>query len=189
MTRAGQGVAYPGVEGAFSHEACRRFLPDKQAVPVASFADVVDAVRRGDAAFGMLPVENNEAGETGARQLIESGRLHVLREEWLPVRMHLLALPSADLEQIETVVSHPVALRQCSKALSRLGVATEQTSNTAVAAKNLADPHRAVLASEAAAEIYGLKILKRDFHDRSDNATRFAIVCRRSDRAEKSDVE
>jgi len=171
-------VAYQGAEGAFSHEACLRFLPDHRPVPVPTFTDVISAVRSGEVALGMLPLANNEAGETGARELIESACLHIVGEPVLPVRMHLLGLPFATLDQIRTVVSHPIALRQCSRTLAALGMSTEETSNTALAAKALANPNRGVLASEAAAELYGLAILKRDVHDRADNATRFVIVSR-----------
>ena len=171
-------VAYQGVEGAFSHEACLRFLPDHPSVPFATFSEVVAAVQSGEADFGMLPLANSEAGETGARELIEKARLCIVEEPVLPVRMHLLGLPGAVMDQIRTVVSHPIALRQCSEALLRLGVKTEETSNTALAAKALTNPNRAVLASDAAAAIYGLAILKHDLQNRADNATKFAVVSR-----------
>ena len=171
-------VAYQGTEGAFSHQACLRFLPGHQAVAVPTFVDVVTAVNRGEADFGMLPLANNEAGETGARGLIEKGGLEIVEERELPVRMHLLGLPTARIEKIRTVVSHPVALRQCAETLAELEVETEETSNTALAAAALTNPNRAVLASEEAARLYGLTILKRDVHDRPDNSTRFAIVRR-----------
>lgn len=171
-------VAYQGVEGAFSHEACLRFLPDHQPVAFATFAEVVAAVQSGEAELGMLPLANNEAGETGARELIETGGLHIADEPVLPVRMHLLGLPNARIDEIRTVVSHPVALRQCARTLAKLELSTEETSNTALAAKALCNPNRAVLASEAAADLYGLSILQRDVHDRRDNATSFAIVTR-----------
>ena len=80
----------------------------------------------------------------------------IVGEPVLPVRMHLLGLPGARLEEISTVVSHPVALRQCGRKLDRLGLAREEASNTAVAAAELRDPSKAVLASSAAAEAYGL---------------------------------
>jgi prephenate dehydratase len=172
-------VAYQGAEGAFSHEACLRFLPEHQAVPVPTFSDVLAAVQSRETHLGMLPLANNEAGETGARELIAKARLRILREPVLPVRMHLLGLPDATLDQIRTVVSHPIALAQCSEALTKLRVDTEETSNTAVAAKALRNPNRAVLASEAAAAIYGLTILARDVQNRTDNATTFAVVSAR----------
>ena len=171
-------VAYQGVEGAFAHEACLRFLGDHQAIALPTFLDVVNAVQRGEADLGMLPLANNQAGETGARELIEKARLHIIDQPVLAVRMHLLGMPTARLEQIRTVVSHPVALRQCATTLAELGVATEETSNTALAAKALTNPSRGVLASETAADLYGLVVLRRDVHDREDNETRFAIVSR-----------
>jgi prephenate dehydratase len=90
--------------------------------------------------------------------------------------MHLLGLPGAQLSGIAKVVSHAIALRQCTRALATLGAETAVASNTAVAARDLADPACAVLASEAAAEAYGLIILRRDVHDDPDNVTRFARV-------------
>lgn len=171
-------VAYQGAEGAFSHEACLRFLPEHEPVAVPTFRDVISSVQEGATQLGMLPLANNQAGETGARALIDEARLRIVEAPLLPVRMHVLGTQSSSLGRIRTVVSHPVALRQCSRWLTALGVATEETSNTALAARALTDPSRAVLASEAAAGIYNLKILERDVHDRPDNATRFAIVGR-----------
>lgn len=171
-------VVYQGVEGAFAHEACSRFLRDHEAIALPTFLDVINAVQSGEADLGMLPLANNQAGETGARELIEKARLHILDQPVLAVRMHLLGMPTARLEQIRTVVSHPIALRQCARTLAELGVAIEETSNTALAAKALTNPSRGVLASETAADLYGLAILMRDVHDREDNETRFAIVAR-----------
>lgn len=173
-------VAYPGVEGAFAHLACLRFLPKHEPVPVAHFSDVLEAVLSGTTQFGILPVSNNQAGETGARALIEESAVHLVDEPELPVRMCLLGMPGSTIDQIQTIVSHPMALRQCAGKLARLGVATAEVSNTAVAAKTLSEAKRAVLASEAAATIYGLTILLHDIHDRADNATRFAIVTGRA---------
>lgn len=169
-------VAYQGAPGAFSHEACLRFLPEHPSAPLDTFEDVIAAVEKGAADVGVLPLSNNEAGETGTRELIAASGLRIVAEELLPIRMHLLGLPSAALEELRVVASHPVALRQCAKTMSKLGIATEEAANTALAAKALSRGDRGVLASETAAEIYGLAILMRDVHDRTDNATTFAIV-------------
>ena len=169
-------AAYQGAPGAFGHEAALAFLPGCDPVAKEDFAGVVSAVVEGETERGILPLENNEAGDTGARALI--GNLELVSEHWLPVRMHLLALPGAKLEDIGTLVSHPVALRQCARLIAELGVVTEEAPNTAVAARDLADPAKAVLASEAAAAAYNLTILRRDVHDRPDNATLFAVLAR-----------
>ena len=171
-------IAFPGAPGAFSHEACLAFLPDHEAVAVPDFAEVIAAVQGGETEFGLLPVANNEAGQTGAADLITKAGVRIVEEHEMPIRMHLLGMPGSELADIHTVVSHPVALRQCARNISSLGLATEEASNTAVAAAELADPRRAVLASRAAEQLYRLKILKRDMHDRPDNATRFAVFVR-----------
>ena len=171
-------VAYQGVPGAFGHEACLLFLPEHEPVAKPSFRDVIAAVEVYETEFGMLPLCNSGAGETGARELIADGQVRIVDEPVLPVRMHLLGVRGASVEQVRTVVSHPVALRQCARTLEVLGLQTEEAPNSAIAAANLSDPTRAVLASEAAARIYGLAILKRDVHDRPDNATRFAVLAR-----------
>lgn len=172
-------IAYQGVAGAFGHEACLTFSPDHEPVAKPSFAAVLAAVESGEAELGMLPVENNEAGAVAEVQaLIAASFLHVIAEHELPVRMHLLGLAGARLADIIVVQSHPMALKQCARTLRALGVTTEPASNTAVAAQQLRDPGRAVLASAAAAVAYGLTILRRDVHDRADNATRFAVLAR-----------
>ena len=170
--------AYQGAPGAFGHEAALVFLPGCEPVAKEDFAAVVAAVAEGETERGILPLENNKAGATGARALL--GQVKVLAEHWLRVRMHLLGLPGAKLEEVATVVSHPVALRQCARLIAELGLAAEEAPNTAVAARGLAARDKAVLASEAAAAAYGLTILRRDVHDRPDNATLFAVLARGS---------
>lgn len=171
-------VAYQGAPGAFGHEACLRFVPEHEPVPLPTFAAVVAAVADGRTDLGLLPLANNEAGETGARALIDQGSVHVIDEPVLPVRMHLLGLPGTSVADIRTVVSHPVALRQCARTLAAKGFKLEEAPNTAVAAAQLGDRSRAALGSESAARIYGLAIIERDVHDRPDNATRFAVLAR-----------
>jgi prephenate dehydratase len=175
-------VAYQGEPGAFSHEACIRFLPTYEAVRKDSFADVFESVAAGETDLGVLPEENVAAGVVPeVRALLDRGELEVIARHVLPIRMHLLGIPGATLAELETVVSHPIALAQCAGKLARMGLRTEPAQNTASAAKALAaadDPTRAVLASEAAAETYGLSILLRDLQDRADNATRFAVLAR-----------
>jgi prephenate dehydratase len=172
-------IACQGAPGAFGHEACLAFAAEHEPVFRSSFAEVVDAVLEGEAEIGILPVENNEAGPVpGVGALLERDGLQILASHALPVRMHLLALPGVRMEQVRTIVSHPVALAQCAGTLRTLGLALEEADNTALAARALDSADRAVLASEAAARAYGLDILRRDLHDRPDNATLFTLFTR-----------
>ena len=172
-------VAYHGLPGAFSHEACLKFLPAEEAVGLRSFADVVRAVESGEVDYGILPRENNNAGRVDEVQaLLKGSSLRVIAEHKLPIRIQLLALPGSSLDQLRTAVSHPMAIKQCVETLRSLGLETENAPSTSVAAEALDDPAKAVLASEAAAEAYGLVVLKRDVHDREVNETTFVVVAR-----------
>jgi prephenate dehydratase len=172
-------VAYQGAPGAFGHQACLTFLSGHAVIPRPNFAGVADAVARGEAEYGMLPLSNSRAGEVeGVRQLIEGAGLAIEAKYRLPVRLHLLGLPGSRLDQVRTVASHPMALKQCRQSLSRLGVAVREAPNTALAAQSLDGRATAALASEAAAEIYRLGILMRDLQDDPDNSTLFALVRR-----------
>lgn len=174
-------VAYQGVPGAFSHEACRRFLPDEELVGCATFAQVIETVENGQADYGVLPRANNSAGTVDeVQQLLDRTSLRIVAEHKLPIRIHLLGLPDARLDQVRTAVSHPMALKQCAISLGELGLEQQSASNTAAAAQALSDPSNAVLASESAAEAYGLTVLKRDMHDRDDNETSFVVVARQA---------
>lgn len=170
-------VAYHGAPGAYSHQACLTFLPGEEPIAFSSFAEVIRAVEQGEASLGILPIENNNAGAVEqVRQLLASSTLQAATEHRLPIRIQLLGLPGSSLETLRTAVSHPMALIQCAATLARLGLATEAAPSTSVAAKELSDPTKAALASEAAAEAYGLVILQRDVHDREVNETTFVVV-------------
>lgn len=172
-------VAYHGVPGAFSHEACLTYLPNEQPVGLTSFAEVIRAVENGEADYGVLPLENNNAGEVDeVRQLLTRSPLRIVAEHRLPIRIHLLGLPGSTIDRVETAVSHPMAIKQCTETLQSLGLRAEEAPSTSVAAQTLSDPTKAALASEAAAQAYGLVVLKRNVHDREVNETTFVVVTR-----------
>lgn len=173
-------VAFQGVPGAFSDEACRTFTPEWEPVPFDSFEAAFDAVSSGACERGLLPVHNVTAGpvEPVVRLLPTSG-LNVLSEHDLIVRQQLMALPGVELEDVEVVASHPMALGQCRIFLERLGVREEEAFDTAGAARDLAasrDRRRAVIAARAAAALYGLTILAPDIQDDPSNWTRFLFL-------------
>ncbi len=175
-------IAYQGAPGAFGWEACRTFLPECTPVARATFSGVVKAVIAGKAKRGILPLRNAIAGPVpGVEDLIRDSGLLVIDRHRLPIRMHLLGLPDATMDGIVRVTSHPVALAQCGRWIAESDMATKEASNTALAAQQLAesgDTTLGVIASEAAADAYGLKILRRDIHDREDNHTIFCVLAR-----------
>lgn len=173
-------VAFQGAPGAFSHEACVVLRPWDVAVAFETFAGAIDAVRSGDCDSALIPVENSTIGVVEpAATLVREAGLPVVAEVWRPIRMALMSVPGAGLAGLRTIESHPAALRQCSHALAELGLDAVEAFDTAGAARDIAeagDPTRAALAPMAAAEVYGLSILRNDLQDSADNRTRFVLL-------------
>jgi prephenate dehydratase len=173
-------IAFQGERGSNSDEACRAHFPDYDPVPNASFEEAFEAVKSGDCALGMIPVENSLAGRVAdVHHLLPRSGLKIVGERFKPIRFQLMANRGVKLEDVRVVASMPIALGQCRKALAALKVATEPTGDTAGAARQLADkpdPHRAAIAPALAAELYGLDILMRDIEDHASNTTRFLVM-------------
>ena len=173
-------IAFQGELGANSHEACSTYYPDLEPVPHATFEEAFEAVKTGDCALGMIPVENSIAGRVAdVHHLLPSSGLKIIGEKFKPIRFQLMANPGTKLEDVKTVASMAIALGQCRKTIKRLGVRTEAVGDTAGAARMLAqnpDPTRASISPALAAEIYGLEILLRDIEDERHNTTRFLVM-------------
>ena len=175
-------VAYQGAPGAYSHEACLRLVPHDDPVAFEEFSGAIEAVLSGGCECALLPVENNTAGKVpGVAEMIEQAGLHVSADAWLPIRHQLITVAETTMGALRTVHSHPMALAQCGKTLRKLKLKPIEAFDTAGAARQLAesqDPTVAVIASRAAAELYGLHILLPNIEDDPDNATLFAVVSR-----------
>jgi len=174
-------VAYQGVAGAYSEQAIRQFFgPEVETLPLKTLSDLFMAVVRRDADFGMLPVENSVAGSVNqAYELLMEHDLRIHAEVILRVRHMLLAPPGTQLADVKRVRSHPQALAQCQRYLLRHGLEPEPTFDTAGSARDLAanpEPGVAAIASELAAEMYGLEILDRHIEDSRFNYTRFFVL-------------
>lgn len=175
-------VAYLGPEGTFSHLAVReQFGAQAEARPLATFAEVLDAVERGKTALGMLPLENTTEGVvTQTLDLLAEAEATICGELLLPVTQHLMS-KTGRLADIRRVASHPQPLAQCRGWLDRHlpGVERVELASTAVAAR-LATREQDVAAvgSSIAAEVAGLEIVERSIQDRSDNTTRFLVMGR-----------
>ena len=178
--QSGLKVAYSGVEGAFAHIAAGRIFPESDRVPCRDFKAAYDSVVNGECDVAVLPIENSYAGEVGQTiDLIFSGGLFINGIYELEIHQNLLGIPGATAEDIKKVTSHPQALAQCHDYIKRKGIDTEDASNTAVAAKMVADANDKTLgaiASVETAEIYGLKVLEANINKSGENTTRFAVL-------------
>ena len=178
----GTGVrtACQGIKGANSHEAAKKLFPDSEPVFYPGWEDVFKAVDNEEADFGILPVENSSAGSVSdVYDLILKYRFYIAGALDLPISHCLCSLKQSELSDIEQVWSHPQGLAQCSFYIAKNNLKAVPCSNTALAAKMVADEKRlncAAICSEQAAKEYGLKILNRDIQNSRNNSTRFAVI-------------
>ena len=180
--RAGSGIAFQGLPGAYSHLACLEAYPALTALPCASFEDAFAAVTDNKAALAMIPIENSVAGRVAdIHHLLPDSGLYIVAEHFQRVRHHLLAPKGAKLERLKRVYSHPQALTQCRKTVRTLKLEAVARADTAGAAAEVAergDPTEAAIASSLAGEIYGLDTVRSHLEDAIDNTTRFIVMSR-----------
>ncbi len=183
-------IAFQGEPGAYSHEACRQARPGMDALACRTFEDAIEAVRRGEAALAMLPVENSTYGRVAdIHSLLPGSGLHIVDEAFVRVHINLLALPGTPLAAVKSAMSHTVLLGQCRDFLRAHGLKAVTGADTAGSAKIVAergDPSMGALASELAGEIYGLDVLARQIEDQSNNTTRFLVMSPHPDHSRRA---
>ncbi len=173
-------VGYQGEAGAYSEEAAALLFPDAALRPYRTLRQVFDDAERGELRAAVVPVENSQAGSINETyDLLGRGGVHIVGEAVIRVDHALLALPGTRLQDLGRISSHPAALAQCQEFLATLEAEVVPVYDTAGAAKRIAAERRtgeAAVASERAAEVYGLEVLARRIQDDPDNFTRFAAV-------------
>ena len=178
----GMRVAYCGTEGAFAHIAAGKIFPSSRRVAYPDFVSAYRSVENGECDVAVLPVENSYNGEVGqVTDLMFSGSLYVSEMLDLAVTHDLLVVPGTKKEDIKEIVSHPQALGQCAQYIRENGWKTAEYSNTALAARYVAengDKSVAAIASEEAAQIFGLEVMERNINASRSNTTRFAAFSR-----------
>jgi prephenate dehydratase len=184
-------IAFQGEPGAYSHQAIHDARPGMEALPCATFEDAIAAVQSGAALQAMLPVENTTYGRVAdIHRLLPSSGLHIVDEAFVRVHINLLAVPGAKLSDICEAWSHLVLLPQCARFLRENAIKGQVSPDNARAARDVAawgDRSKAALASELAAEIYGLDVLARHIEDSDTNTTRFLIMAREPDLRRRAD--
>ncbi len=175
-------IAFQGEPGAFSHAAAHALFPHDEALPCVTFEDTIAAVQKGEAEFGVVPVENSLYGRiTDIYHLLPESGLFITGEHFLRIEMNLLGVRGASLAQVEAVQSLSVALGQCRRFIREHGFRTINAVDTAGSAREVAqngDPKVAAIASRFAAEVYGLDVLAANIEDAAHNTTRFLVVAR-----------
>ena len=145
-----------------------------------TFRDAMSAIEEGSADFAVLPIENSTAGiVSDIYDLLVEFENYIVGEQIIKIEHCLLGVPGAELQDIQTVYSHPQSLMQSARFLDDYDWKRISMQNNAFAAQKVkkdGDKTQAAIASAYAGEIYGLEVLKRGVNQSENNSTRFIIV-------------
>ena len=183
-------IGFQGEHGAFSEQAVfKHFGPSVETVPTRSIREVFNLTEVGGIDKGVVPVENSIEGSVSETyDMLLTSSVKVIGEVAVRVVHCLIALPSAKLSEIKVIYSHPQALAQCRNFVAALQAEPRVAYDTAGSVKMIKEERlagAAAIASERAAEIYGLKVLKKGIEDYGRNFTRFLVISKNEGRRTK----
>lgn len=179
-------VAIQGIATSFHEIAALSYFNEPiDTVECLTFHELCESLSAGGSDYAVMAIENSIAGSILPNYfLLQSYHFSIVGELYLPIHMHLLALPGVKISDIRCIESHPMAIRQCSEYIHALkGVEVRESDDTALSAKRVKElklKDTAAIANEFAAKRYGLEILEKRIETHKKNFTRFLILTKRS---------
>ena len=184
-------IVYQGSPGAYSHLAAELIFPNYEYVPSKTFEECFKLCYENDNYKTIIPVENSIAGRVADIQyLINKYKLQIYAEHFQEISHNLMALENVKFEDIKSVRSHSQAISQCQKIINQNKLEPIIAADTAGSARYIKEnnlKNEAAIASELAARIYNLKILKKNIEDNKGNVTRFLIMGKKASHPEFKD--
>lgn len=184
MKRKRLKIAIQGIAASFHEMAALTYFGQEiETVECLTFFDLCEGLKNERADFAVMAIENSIAGSILPNYfLLQEFRFQIIGEQYLPIHMHLLALPGTKISQLKTIESHPMAIRQCSEYLHGLnGIEIRESDDTALSARRIGEKKLkgvAAIANESAAKKFGLEILEKRIETHKKNFTRFLILSR-----------
>jgi prephenate dehydratase len=175
-------VAIQGIRASFHEEAALKYFGENiQTIECNSFKQTFEALKNKEADYVVMAIENSIAGSILPNySLLLSYAFPVVGEIYLPVQLHLMALPGVKFEDVKYVTSHPIAIRQCVDFFDEYPhLNIVESNDTAACAKRIRDEQltdTVAIANTLAARLYGLDVLERRIESNKKNFTRFLIL-------------
>lgn len=175
-------VAIQGIKASFHEEAAFRYFgEDIETVECNSFKQTCEELKNKKADYVVMAIENSIAGSILPNYaLLRDYHFHIVGEVYLPIQLHLLALPGVQFSDIRYVQSHPIAIRQCVDFFDEYPhLQVIESSDTAACAKRIREENltdTVAIANKLAAELYDLQVLERRIESNKMNYTRFLIL-------------
>ena len=181
-------VAFQGEKGAYSHLACLEIFPNAEVKACKTFDEAFMMAKESSEYKIVIPITNSSTGSIAdMHYLLPKYKLQIHAEHFQKVSHNLLGIKNSKIQDIKAVRSHAQALSQCSKIILENNFKALVSADTAGSAKLISekeDKREAAIASELAAKIYGLEMLKRNIEDETGNVTRFFVMGKDSEHPE-----
>jgi prephenate dehydratase len=180
-------VAIQGISTSFHEVAAFEYFGSNiQTIECLTFHELCRSLASDRADYAIMAIENSIAGSILPNYfLLQQNHFSIVGELYLPIHMHLLALPGVKLKDITSIESHPMAIRQCSEFLHALpGIEIRESDDTAFSARRIKENNlrtTAAIANEQAARKFGLTILERRIETHKKNFTRFLVLTKRTE--------
>ncbi|MCO7187005.1 MULTISPECIES: chorismate mutase [unclassified Pseudoalteromonas] len=178
-------VAYLGGQGSYSQLACHKYFSRRPGTLVElgcqTFSDITQSVEKGQADYGILPIENTSSGSINeVFDLLQHAQVSIIGEVTHSVEHCLLAKEGTTLKDINKIFAHHQPFAQCSRFLEGLGDLTQETCDSTSSALKLAadTPNSAAIGSAQAGKGFGLAVLKSGLANQAENHSRFIVVAR-----------
>ena len=172
-------IAYQGIPGSYSESCAKKMYPNCETISCKTFDECFEKASQDNEIRSIIPESNKTTGNIGVEYLIFKYRLNIYAEHFFPINHNLLGIKGSSLDDIKDVYSHAQALSQSSNFIKKNKLNENVRADTAGSAKYVSDTNdksKAAISSELSAEIYNLKILKKNIQDEKNNVTRFLIM-------------
>lgn len=176
-------AVYHGAPGTLSYKACHSYFGGLEPESRASIREVLEAVRTGQAAFGVLPLENSIAGSRHENyDLLKEFDLKIVGEVSLRDVHNLVGWEGTSLADIKRVFGHPQVFEQCQAFLDQHPdwdlVASVNTASNVARLKESGDRAAAAISTREAAELFDMSLLKEGIESSPRNFTRFVVMAK-----------
>ncbi len=172
-------IAYQGIPGSYSESCAKKMYSNCETISCKTFDECFEKASEDSNVRCIIPESNKTTGNIGVEYLIFKYRLNIYAEHFFPINHNLLGINGSNLDDIKNVYSHAQALSQSSSFIKQHNLNENVRADTAGSAKyifNSNDKTKAAIASELSAEIYNLKILKKNIQNEKNNVTRFLLM-------------
>jgi prephenate dehydratase len=172
-------IYFQGTYGAYSHLAALSVDSNAEILPCKTFDECFNKAILEPESKIIIPESNRITGNIGIEYLIFKHRLNIYMEHFQKIEHNLLGQPDAKLSDLKEVYSHAQGLSQCSKFIKDNNIAEHIRADTAGSAEMISktkDIKQSAIASSLSAEIYGLKVIKKNIENERGNLTRFLVM-------------